>query len=222
MKVILEYIKTVINLFNEFGAKKVYKAVLFIMMLLFIINFNKYENFIYKNFNDYVEIQHQKSIKYREKINPEISNLLLRLINQTKCDYAIEAEYHNGDKSLSGLSFKKFSILYEEVNNDSLPLLANNYHQCLNSLYKFTNYLYNRSTLNMSIKELRKIDNRLANELAYYGIKRINIYNIYIEGEPKAFLMLLFKDNYNEIELEYINANAYKTTHLIRTKLEAV
>lgn len=222
MKSILEYIKNIIQLFNDFGTKKVYKAVFFIIMLLFIFNFNKYETFIYKSFNDYVETQHKKSIQYREQINPKISNLLLKIVNSTKCDYAIESEYHNGDKSLSGLSFKKFSVLYEELGNDSLPSLANNYKQSLNSLYKFTNYLYDKSILSVNINELKKIDNRLATELSYYGIKRINIYNIYIEGEPRAFLMLLFKEDYNEERCIEINSKAYKTTTDIRDLLEDI
>lgn len=222
MKLILDYIKTIIDLFNQFGSKKVYKSVFLIVMLLFVVNINRYEECIYKKFNNYVESQHQKNIQYREKINPKVSNLLLKLINQTKCDYAIEAEYHNGDKSLNGLSFKKFSVLYEETSNDSLPLLATNYYQSLNSLYKFTNYLYHKGTISMNLQELKKIDNRLASELSCYGIQRVNVYSIYIDGEPRAFLMLLFKNDYKHKDLEGINSDSYRTTHLIRTLLESV
>lgn len=195
MKVILETIKGYISLAREMRTRDVYNIILLIVISYILLCLNN-KMIDYTDYLTKIEQNHELSIKQREYVSPRISNLLLKLINGTGCDYAIEAEYHNGDKSLNGLSFKKFTMLYEEPKNSNNALLAKEYQHQLNSLYKFTSYLYDKGFLNMSIEELRVIDKRFANELDLYDIKRVIVYNFYIGGNPAGFLMLLYKEDY--------------------------
>lgn len=208
MKLILETIRGYINLVREFKSKDIYQAIILMVISYILLSLNN-KMLDYTEYLNKIEQNHELSIKQREYVNPRISNYLLKLINGTGCDYAIEAEYHNGDKSLNGLSFKKFTMLYEEPKNQKDILLAKEYQHQLNSLYKFTSYLYQRGYLNMSIDELRTIDKRLANELDLYDIKQVLIYNFYVNGTPTGFLMLLYK-NYDKKKEIDIMSNAYK------------
>lgn len=194
MKIVLETIKGYVSLAKELRTRDIYHVVLLVIITYILLCLNN-KMIDYTNYLTKIEQNHELSIKQREYVSPRISNNLLKLINGTGCDYAIEAEYHNGDKSLNGLSFKKFTMLYEEPKQARSVLLAKEYQHQFNSLYKFTSYLYENGFFNMSIKELRNIDKRLANELDLYDIKRVIAYNFYIDGNPAGFLMILYKND---------------------------
>lgn len=191
-------LKIVSKLINKYGKITVYNGLFITIILIGLCSYVKNQELIINKYISIAEKQHQEGLEYRKKINPQISNIISKLLIDTGSSSVILSELHNGEvNAANGLPFLKFTMLYEEQ-VPGAPSVASNYEKVNTSSYKILGTLFKSGIKMYDVdKNLQKVDSRLYFDLNNYNVKRIFLCPVYGVEKEIGFITVSYGDTTN-------------------------
>jgi hypothetical protein len=188
----LDVFEKVVQFFQKYKVWDVFKALIFSILIGYIIYFAINPDVLIKKIDDIRESIHsedtQISFNNSNLINIELENLRLR----TKASRALVLQFHNGKKSLGGLPF-----IYLTASNESLDYcvkpVAEQYEEVKTSLYPFVTYILQNEYWSGNIEDLREIDKSLAYRIEGNDVKHLAILDI-ASDKPLGLIFLTYTD----------------------------
>ena len=185
-----------VELLKKYGKVNTYHSLLIVIILSLFGVFLKNQEVIIETYLKSVEQRHLAGLEYRQQINPQISNIISKLLIEIDASHVGLSELHNGELNAAiGLPFLKFTMLYEEFNNNSNSVMRN-YEKVNTSSYKSLNNVFKGGIKRYNVNNyLRDIDSRLYFDLAGLGVKRIYTCPIYGVNKDLAFITVSYKED---------------------------
>lgn len=178
----------------------VFVFVVFVVASLMFMNAIDNQNVI-ERWIEKKETEHAIGKDIRQKIDPKVSEAMVKILYTMQADRVSILEMHNGKENMTSLPFVYCDMTYEKT-RDSVPYISEEYENLNMSKFTFPDYLYRNKYFIGEISSIHSIDKKLAlrletNNVNYCGIVLIRT-NIDI-----GFLMVSFlekpKMDYNEI-----------------------
>lgn len=185
-----------VELLKKYGKVNTYHSLLIVIILSLFGVFLKNQEVIIETYLKSVEQRHLAGLEYRQQINPQISNIISKLLIEIDASHVGLSELHNGELNAAiGLPFLKFTMLYEEFNHNSNSVMRN-YEKVNTSSYKSLNNIFKGGIKRYNVNNyLRDIDSRLYFDLVGAGVKRIYICPIYGVNKDLAFITVSYKED---------------------------
>ncbi len=133
----------VLKAIGDYGLPLVCSGILVFLYIKMVLDRNKIINGLFEKFSQKIDKLHPSTEEsyHVDRINESIRELLQKIQNKLNSDRTYLFLFHNGGKSLSGLSFQKMSCINEVVGrgiapcaNTSQALYRTNYADIVNSL----------------------------------------------------------------------------------------
>ena len=190
-----------VELLKKYGKVNTYHSLLIVIILSLFGVFLKNQEFIIETYLKNVEQRHLAGLEYRQQINPQISNIISKLLIEVDAAHVGLSELHNGESNAAiGLPFLKFTMLYEEFDSNSNSVMRN-YEKVNTSSYKSLNRIFQGGIKKYNVDEkLRKIDSRLYFDLIGYGVKKVYVCPIYGVNKDLAFITVSYKNNIGDFD----------------------
>ena len=190
-----------VELLKKYGKVNTYHSLLIVIILSLFGVFLKNQEVIIETYLKSVEQRHLAGLEYRQQINPQISNIISKLLIEIDASHVGLSELHNGESNAAiGLPFLKFTMLYEEFNSNSNSVMRN-YEKVNTSSYKSLNRIFEGGIKKYNVDEkLRKIDSRLYFDLIGYGVKKVYVCPIYGVNKDLAFITVSYKNNIGDFD----------------------
>lgn len=158
-----------------------------LMFMNAIDNQNVMERWIEKK-----ETEHAIGKDIRQKIDPKVSESMIKILYTMQADRVSILEMHNGKENMTSLPFLYCDMTYEKT-LDGVPYVSEEYENLNMSKFSFPDYLYKNKYFIGEIETIYAIDKKLAmrletNNVKYCGIALIRT-NIDI-----GFLMVSFSE----------------------------
>ena len=192
----MDKIVTAINkIINKHGKVNTYHSVLILFILSMMGVFMKNQERILDHYLVKSEQKHLAGLEYRQQINPQIQNIISRLLIDIDADRVTLSELHNGEyNTANGLPFQKFTTLYEETSKGVTPV-SQNYERVNTSSYRVLNRLFRGGILTYYVDdEFEEVDPRLYFDLISTGMKQIYLCPINGVKSPQAFIIVSYKN----------------------------
>ena len=162
------FLEKTVKLIDKYGIIKILKAIIvlttFTYITLNISNLDKIiESAIVANDNEKIN-EHDKALEYRRSIKPEIDLILNNILTTLNADRAFILELHNGTNNTAGLPFIYAEMTYSDV-SEGISHIDEDYINLNLSRFQFPMYLSKEEVWNGDMKQLSKIDSKLANRL---------------------------------------------------------
>lgn len=169
----------------------VFAFVVFVVASLMFINAIDNQNVI-ERWIEKKEAEHAIGKDIRQKIDPKVSESLIKILYKMKADRVSILEMHNGKENMTSLPFVYCDMTYEKT-VDGVPYISEEYENLNMSKFSFPDYLYRNKYFVGEISTIYTIDKKLAmrlesNNVNYCGIALIRT-NIDI-----GFLMVSFME----------------------------
>ena len=190
-----------VELLKKYGKVNTYHSLLIVIILSLFGIFLKNQEVIIETYLKSVEQRHLAGLEYRRQINPQISNIISKLLIEIDASHVGLSELHNGESNAAiGLPFLKFTMLYEEFDSNSNSVMRN-YEKVNTSSYKSLNRIFQGGIKKYNVDEkLRKIDSRLYFDLIGYGVKKVYVCPIYGVNKDLAFITVSYKNNIGDFD----------------------
>lgn len=204
----------VVKLVDTYGMKKIFLALLtvasFLALLMFanaIDNQQVIEKWLAKQ-----ETEHSIGSEIRKDVNPKVTSALVRMLYRLNADRVSVMEMHNGKENPASLPFIYCDMTYEET-KENVPYISEEYVDLNMSKYSFPSYLYKHRYFIGTVKEIYKIDKKLAlrleaNGVAYCGMMLIRT-NIDI-----GFLIVSYYNAENKVPNEILAELTYSVQEI--------
>lgn len=173
---VMSWVTSIMELISNYGFKKLFQAlgfIIIVVMSFIVIRAITEQEIVDKMLAEKITI-HNEGTEIRTRINPEVNNLLTRMIYEMDCDRAIALEMHNGKENPTGLPFLYCDANYEET-RDRTPYVGDEYINLNMSKYSFPTYLYEHTYYIGSVEDLYAIDKKLAMRLEANETKYIAV-----------------------------------------------
>lgn len=129
----------------------------------------------------------------RENVSPKIQKNLIELATILDADRAVIIEGHNGKENMANMPFKYWDMTYEETSIIHRSVnVSSAYSNVMTTHYKLPYYLSSNKFFIGNTEELRKIDNRFANNMEDGGSYYIGIIAIRSNGINIGFLAVAY------------------------------
>ena len=140
--------------------------ILLIIVSVFFLNQEKIVSSIIANYDRKSNAEHNKLMDHKNKVvNPKVRTILVRLLAESKADRAFIMEVHNGTSNPTGQPFTYADCNYEEVSTRTIKPLSGEFERIKLSLYKLPEYLLDNSIWMGSLKDLDKLDSKMATKM---------------------------------------------------------
>lgn len=179
----LSFFEKAVKIVDKYGGWKVIQAIVYVGLFLFIIFYvpamtkvtvEKATMQSIETADKNKEEKHIKNLENRKAIQPQIYSTLTAVMNKTNADRAFIIELHNGSNNLNGVPFLHGSVTYEKT-RDGVENIDEEYQNLSLSRYDFAAYLHNNFSYFGSVKELEKIDKKIALKLAANGVEYVAV-----------------------------------------------
>jgi len=133
--------------------------------------------------------KHSNSMQLRlNQINPQIDAILLKLLIETGSDRVFIIEMHNGSNNPTGLPFIYGEMTYEQMIDPNMATVAEEYGTINLSRFSFVTYVYKNKLFKGTIKDLHKIDSKLAGRMNQNNVKYLYMMSLTGSNIPIGFL----------------------------------
>ena len=215
---ILKLIENVTIFLEKFGIIKLFKTVLAIIILywLVILSFNPSKFFeMYEHYQSKI---HKEKVKDTYNKQYSIKNNVLQLHYATNALRTLVLCCHNGSESLNGgYQFLKCSALFEEC-GDNFSIMEEYQNIHITQFPIFT-YLKQHEVFCGAIEELKEIDNKLYYRLLPNGVKYLHIQSLVgVNGDIVGFLVITWNAEHNDCE--HIHKHIYNKSLSISRLME--
>lgn len=193
-------LEKILGLLSKYGPFRVGGGIIVLVLLVLITTFFLNQKAIITNI---IEEQKQEQIDEHNKnmqirvndITPKINAVLLKLLIETNADRVFVIEMHNGSNNPTGLPFVYGEITYEQVMNDSTPMIADEYGNINLSRYQFASHVFRNEIFKGDINDLCKIDQKLGSRMKENSVKYIYMVSITGNNTDIGFLGVTYLDN---------------------------
>lgn len=171
------------KLIKRYGIPNVLVSFFMLVFMIFIgityvkrdAIFDSYQYRLEKEF----QLKERQLLEYRVgELNPQVQNILLKLLNRTNACRAFVFEMHNGVENTIGLPFAYFTMTYEELRMDYGEYISSEYTKVNLSKLKLSNYIAKKKHFVGNVDELKQIDDYLAHRFKRDNVDFIAIYPI--------------------------------------------
>lgn len=175
---------------DKFGIIKLFKTVIAIILLYWIIILSFNPSKLFEMYDRYQDRVHKEKVAVTLEKQYNIKNKILDLHYHTGAMRTLVCSMHNGSESINGgYSFLKVSALFEECGDYSSVI--DEYQNIHLSQFAIFNYLYKEEVFCGTIENLKEIDNKLYYRLVANGVKYVHIQSLVGEkGDIIGFLVL--------------------------------
>lgn len=181
----LGFLENVINIIKKYGIWETLKAIFIIGLFVWVMyNAHNVGSIVkdvvqteFKAHAEQVEQEHSDALDIRKKIKPEVDDILKSTLNALGADRVFVMEMHNGSNNTSGLPFIYGEMTYEQVTN-GIEHIDDDYININLSRFSFPLFMEREHVWCGDIKELSKVDDKLAkrmesNNVTYFAIMHI-------------------------------------------------
>lgn len=177
---------------EKYKFKTIFKAVAVILIVAATVGFLKNPTWIFEQYEEWKEKQHQTELDLRMVNNDKIQHLLDKSLYKIGADRILLLECHNGNEGLGGLPFSKCSATFEVM--DTAYPIASQYQDQQLSLIPFASYLFKNGYWCGDVKELESLDRGLYHRMTANGTEHFAACVIEGVDKPLAFLFVSFKE----------------------------
>lgn len=163
-----------LGLLDSFGFKKVLQSFLFFVMIFIgnVLVTALNNEAIMSNISDAISREHYANMDIRNKVSPQINNILISMATVMQADRAFIFEMHNGKENPTQLAFVYCDMTYEELNpNKRLDYIYYEYENINMAKYTFANYMAKNRVFIGTIDDMEKLDRKFALRLKVNDIK---------------------------------------------------
>lgn len=191
---LLRIIENITGFLDKYGVIKLFKTVVAIIILYWLIIFSFNPSKIFEAYDAYQDRIHKEKVAVTLEKQYNIKNKVLELHYSTNAMRTLVCSMHNGAESINGgYSFLKVSGLFEECGE--YPSVIDEYQNIHLSQFSIFNYLYKEEVFCGSIEELKEIDNKLYYRLIANGVQYVHIQSLIGEkGDIIGFLVLTWDE----------------------------
>lgn len=181
------------------------------ILILLIIFVYKWGPMIIEKFDSIHFDDHYKRMMHGIKKGPLVQSELRNRLPNIGCDHIFAAEFHNGTKSISGIPYMKFDIIFEHITpkfhvNDCLlvRLYENEYVQTHDQL---PGLLFQNKNITYTLEQIYEIDEQLYLRMKSRGISVIALSIFYNKKHiPAGFVGCFnFENGINQINMDELN-----------------
>ena len=181
----LGFLETMIKTIKKHGVWETLKAIfiggLFIWVMYNAQNVGSIVKDVvkteFKTHSEQVEQEHSDALDIRNKIKPEVDDILKTSLVTLGADRVFVMEMHNGSNNTSGLPFIYGEMTYEQVRS-GIEHIDDDYININLSRFSFPLFMEREHVWCGTIKELSEVDDKLAkrmesNDVTYFAIMHI-------------------------------------------------
>lgn len=215
---LLRIIENIAGFLDKYGVLKLFKTVVAIIILYWLIIFSFNPSKIFEAYDAYQDRIHKEKVAVTLEKQYTIKNNVLELHYQTGALRTLVFSLHNGAESLSGgYQFLKVSALFEECGEN--PSVMDDYQQIHLTQFSIFSYLKENEVFCGTIDELKAIDNKLYYRLLPNGVGYVHIQSLIgSNGDTIGFIVMTWPENHNDHQ--HIHNHIYKKTIAISRLME--
>ena len=187
----LGWLEKCLSIVEKYKFKTIFKAVAVILIIAATVGFLKNPTWIFEQYEEWKDKQHQEQMDLRNVNNQKIQHILDKSLYKIGADRITILELHNGTESIGGLPFTKCSATFEVMDDGIIPI-AQQYQDQQLSLIPFSHYLAENGYFCGNLKELETIDRGLYHRMASNGTTHFAACLIEGVEKPLAFLFVSF------------------------------
>ena len=176
---------------EKYKFKTIFKAVAVILIVAATVGFLKNPTWIFEQFDEWKEKQHQEQMDLRVINNDKIQHIIEKGLYKIDADRIMVLELHNGNTGLGGLPFSKCSATFEYMDDGVIPISAQYQDQQL-SLIPFANRLFRDTYICGDISEVEELDRGLYHRMMSNGTQHFAASVVKGVDKPLAFIFVSY------------------------------
>lgn len=176
---------------EKYKFKTIFKAVAVILIVAATVGFLKNPTWIFVQYDEWKEKQHQEQMDLRAINNDKIQHIIEKGLYKIDADRIMVLELHNGNTGLGGLPFSKCSATFEYMDDGVIPISAQYQDQQL-SLIPFANRLFRDTYICGDISEVEELDRGLYHRMMSNGTQHFAASVVKGVDKPLAFIFVSY------------------------------
>lgn len=176
---------------EKYKFKTIFKAVAVILIVAATVGFLKNPTWIFEQYDEWKEKQHQEQLDLRAINNDKIQHIIEKGLYKIDADRIMVLELHNGNTGLGGLPFSKCSATFEYMDDGVIPISAQYQDQQL-SLIPFANRLFRDTYICGDISEVEELDRGLYHRMMSNGTQHFAASVVKGVDKPLAFIFVSY------------------------------
>ena len=208
----LNIIEKFLNMIDKYGIKKIFEAMLLVVLLVFLMIFAFNPDVVFQSYDKYKAKEHAEAMTERFENTPLIQEALDEYRKDVNASRVAIFELHNSTNSLDGMPFLFASLTYESL-NPVLMSAANEFDNVRLSLYPIATYLRQHEVWYGKVEDLKDIDAIAYQRLRLLNARVVAFRMIKVDETPNAVVLCIFNDGVEVEDKEEAIQKGYELSY---------